>query len=163
PSWYASPPDVWGRSAVVLDYGGQPYFYYAGQSVNPGSGPAGWAGGYPTGYNPGETVDTPYELCLNGAENGTDSPYTAAELELLYRYHDPDATQLPRRLMEYAGGVLASESPGVVGQTLMPGVAHCSQTVRNMLTTHSSSIPTPMTTIPQEMRAMAALNVPPWD
>ena len=26
PSWYASPPDVWGRGAVALDWGGQPLF-----------------------------------------------------------------------------------------------------------------------------------------
>jgi hypothetical protein len=157
PSWYASPPDVWGRGAVVLDYGGQPLFSFMGQSSTYATGPYNYNGGSPTGYNQGEVVDTPYELALNGAENGTDSPYTAAELELLLRYHDPDASQLRRRLFDYSGAILATpgQFPGMISQTLINGQMHCSHTVRNMLTTHSSSIPMPSVRMPQEWRGQA--------
>lgn len=128
PSWYASPPDVWGRGAIVLDVGGQPLMTFMGQ--------------------PNEMLDSPYELSLSGEENGTDSPYTVAELEVLYRYHDLDATQLSRRLLLAGIGTggtnwLATENPGVIGT---------SHSRRNMLTTHASHIPAPSMRAPQEAR-----------
>jgi hypothetical protein len=138
PSYYASPPDVWGRGAVVLDYGGQPLFLGMGQPLSQTAG----------SYNSGEAIDSPYELCLNGAENGTDSPYTVAELELLLRYHDPSAPQLGRRLIDLAPP-LRAENPGVIG---------ASHTLRNMLSVVSSDIPVPATALPPELRAFVAAN-----
>jgi hypothetical protein len=152
PSWYASPPDVWGRGALCLDVGGQPIYALAAQYPN--------LGAIPPTY--GEMIDSPYEIALSGEGNNADSPYTVAELERLLRYHDADSTQLPGRLLNAAGADLAtgyplnyplpyyslanpngSEPPGVIGP---------SHKRRNMLTTLSSSLPVPETAIPQEMR-----------
>jgi len=131
PSWYASPPDVWGRGAVALDYGGQPFFKYMGE-LN-------------------ETVDTPYELSLSGQPSNADSPFTAVELERLLRYHDSDAQNLPCRLLapgipggNYFGGNVLGERPGEIGN---------SHRLRNMVTVASSDVPAHTARVPQQLRS----------
>ena len=89
---YGSPPDVWGRGAVGVDYSGQPMSFYMGEA--------------------GETVGDPYEMVLNrGAAGYTDAPFTVSELERILRYHDIDASSLPDRLLNAASNSLAGNSP----------------------------------------------------
>ena len=79
-SAYGSPPDVWGRGAIGLDYSGQPMAFYMGEA--------------------GETVGDPYEQVLNRQAAGyTDAPFSVAELERVLRYYDRDALGLPNRLL----------------------------------------------------------------
>jgi hypothetical protein len=108
----------------------------------------------------GEAIDSPYEMCLSGEQNGADSPYTVAELERLLRYHDSDATQLSNRILAAATvtdystnpfttySYLSSESPGII--------AGPSDHRRRMLTTISSDIPVPATPLPPEFRTRIA-------
>ncbi|MEX2175437.1 MAG: hypothetical protein WD872_13830 [Pirellulaceae bacterium] len=132
-TWYASPPDVWGRGAVVLDYGGQPLMAFMG--------------------SPDEMLDNPYELSLSGALNNSDSPYALVEIERMLRYHDPDAQRLPSRVLAMdqaqapADRRLTNSSPGVIG------VDH---TRRQLLAGMSSHIPAPAGQIPREWRALLA-------
>lgn len=140
PTWYASPPDVWGRGAVVLDVGGQPL----------------WVNAAARG---GEVTDCPYELSLSGESNNADTPYTAAELERLLRYHDPDAVQLPGRLLEAATVTMSGPTVKHLSSEL-PGVVGVSHSRRNMLTTLSAHIPVPPGLPPQERRP-ANLNLAP--
>lgn len=77
-SIYASPPDVWGRAAVALNYYGQPIF-----TNNVGTD---------------ETLDDPYEMQVDHRTAHRDSPYTPAELERLLRYNDADAPMIQSRL-----------------------------------------------------------------
>jgi hypothetical protein len=110
-AWFASPPDVWGRGAVVLDWGGQPVYAPFASVIPPAIGTAG---------SPGEMLDNPYELVLGGQLTNTDSPYTLVELEKILRYHDYDTQKLVSRplLPEANGGagsVLATNPPGIIG------------------------------------------------
>jgi hypothetical protein len=149
--WYASPPDVWGRGAVVLDVGGQPI----------------WANTAPAG---GEMLDTPYELVLSGQPYPGDWRYMPAELERLLRYHDIDAMNLPDRILRLAGNQGAGTNPlapgyqafpyfttSSVGPPEPPGTIGVANARRNSfgMTSH---IPAPATAIPQEVRQeMASL------
>jgi hypothetical protein len=126
-SWYASPPDVWGRGAIVLDYGGQP--------LTTGMGMAG------------EMTDQPYELSLSGQENNTDSPYTLVELERMLRYNDQDVQNIVSRPLMIAGSSLAASPPGAVG---------ADEALRNLFTTHSSHIPSPAHAIPVDSRGIVS-------
>jgi hypothetical protein len=110
-SWYASPPDVWGRGAVVLDWGGQPVYAPFAIAAPPVVLPA---------QPNGEMQDNPYELSLSGQVTNTDSPYTLVELERILRYHDYDSQRLQSRplLPEAQGGagsILAANPPGIIG------------------------------------------------
>ncbi len=80
-SAYASPPDLHGRGAVVLDHTGQPLFVSLGQ--------------------PTETVNDPYELDVINRV-GSDATYTVGELERLLRDNDADAPLLANRLRRVA-------------------------------------------------------------
>jgi hypothetical protein len=129
-SWYASPPDVWGRGAIALDYGGQPITNYMGQ--------------------PGEMIDTPYELSLSGPPGNSDRPYTLVELERMLRYHDQDTQWVASRPLQFAtssGGTyyLASGAQGTID---------ASHALRELFTTHSSHLSTPAYHVPQELRVM---------
>ncbi|HEY2414607.1 MAG TPA: hypothetical protein VGI40_20335 [Pirellulaceae bacterium] len=137
PSWYASPPDVWGRGAVLLDVGGQPLMAFMGQA--------------------NEMFDSPYEMCLSGEENGADSPYTVAELEVLYRYHDADASQLARRLLN-AARYSPLQGNNYLVATNGQNSIDFSHARRNSLTTLSSHIPAPAMRPPQEVRVNTNLN-----
>ncbi|HEX5105921.1 MAG TPA: hypothetical protein VFV87_19015, partial [Pirellulaceae bacterium] len=136
PSWFASPPDVWGRGAIVIDYGGQPIWSYTGTV--------------------GEATDTPYELTLNGFPSAFDSPYTVPELEQLWRYHDRDIAQLrtsglppylTSRLLSYLDStntsVFAADFPG------SPGAPY---QFRREAIGMNSHIPTPSHLPPPEIR-----------
>ena len=129
-SWYASPPDVWGRGAIALDYGGQPRT--TGMGMN------------------GEITDSPYELSLSGQENNADSPYTLVELERMLRYHDADVASIPSRPLILAGTQLAASTPGVIGPD---------EALRNLFTTHSSYIPSPASAVPREARGVASASL----
>jgi hypothetical protein len=140
-AWYASPPDVWGRGAVVLDWGGQPLYA-------------------PFAAANGEMIDNPYELKLSGELSDADSPYTLSELEKMLRYHDNDAQRLVSRplLPEAQGGallVLAANPPGIIGPD---------QTARNRMSGRSSYIPAPSGIPPgtQMVPPTAGVTNPSW-
>ena len=123
-SWYASLPDVWGRNAVAVDFGGRPFFYR--ESIN-AVAPMG------------ETIDDPYEMqwdpknVVDSNSDGypDDAPYTVADMERLSRPHDNDsqgfATQLPVGLFTGPGD--PTNSNGAY------------QRLRESLTTMSSHVP----------------------
>lgn len=122
-SAYSTPPDVWGRAAMALDYYGQPVWFLAGT---------------------GERIDDPYEVQYNSRRANADAPYTVAEMEALLRYHDPGTQNIPSRLLApVLAPWLASESRGTPGP---------SQVRRESFTAISSDIPAPRLTIPREMR-----------
>ena len=82
-SEYASPPDMWGRGVVALDYLGQPLTWYMGMN--------------------GERVDNPYQIGLDDVAAGNlDSLYTDAELERILRFNDLDRSQLSEGLRRVA-------------------------------------------------------------
>jgi hypothetical protein len=116
--WYASPPDVWGRAAITLDYGGQPI------SVNSAA--------------PGEMLDNPYEISLYAEPNNGDSPYTLFELERLLRNDDVDVQMLVCRPMQLAGGYLGGT----------PGASVATRAARQRLTGRGSHLPVPGTVAP---------------
>ena len=76
PGDYGSPPDLTGRSTVVLDHLGQPLYQpLLGNLPNSSDDPLL------------ETQNDPYEVNLVDPSN-SDSPYTYAELEQILRYQD---------------------------------------------------------------------------
>jgi hypothetical protein len=110
PGRYGTPPDLKDRMRVWIDpSSGQPVYY------KPFWDEDGRTPGTPT-ITDNEVVDDPYEINLtrsgsrlNAARNpGTggskvDNPFTAADLEGLLRYFDPDSPRLSRRLVAIAG------------------------------------------------------------
>lgn len=109
PGRYGTPPDLKDRMRVWVDpSSGQPVYYKPYWDEN------GRQPGTPT-ITDNEAVDDPYEINLtragsrlNEARNpGTggskvDNPFTAADLEGLLRYFDPDSPRLSRRLVAIA-------------------------------------------------------------
>jgi hypothetical protein len=97
PSQYGSPGDMWGRSAMGLDYSGQPVYSYL---------PANRAEQLPTGTNlhDPETPNDPYSINLTRARAVQNAPtkndnlFSVAELERVLRLYDNDAASLPDRL-----------------------------------------------------------------
>ena len=85
-SAFGSPPDVFGRNAVLVDHTGHPL-----------------TGAYMDQWN--QTIDDPYELNLNRPD-GADATYTDAELESLLRSRDVDSSRLPPRLARLAPNAL---------------------------------------------------------
>lgn len=131
-SRYGSPPDLKGRMRVWCDAFGQPV-YYKPYWHNPTTG---------RGLCDDEAVDDPYEIDLgpNGprtgwihdpltagtaASNAKDNLFTAAELEGLLRYFDPDSLRMSRRLVTLSGSNASTnralvttdswDTPAVVG------------------------------------------------
>ena len=129
---YNSPPDVWGRDAVALDYTGNPVWASLDDAT---------VGEFPTytGVN-SNLVDDPYELDLSPeglmAQNGDDAPYTLAELEPLLRAFDADSNYLPDRLVDQARSTFVTGSDAI--------------RKRNLVTTDSRDIPIPNVGIPPE-------------
>ena len=124
-SAYGSPPDLWGRGALALDYNGQPLPYYMGESD--------------------ETLGDPYEQVLtrNPAGNATgppDAPFTLAEMERLLRADDFDAASLPDRLVRTAPNTFGGPTPAA-------------RQNRASVTTHSSYLPVITGMVPQEYRS----------
>ncbi len=86
-----------------------------------------------------EIVDSPYEMAF--ADNDStgsgigrfDRPYTASELEAVFRIHDPDSQLLPRRLLEL--GLQTSSA-------------------KNSVTTHSFEVPTTFDSLPEKLFAI---------
>jgi hypothetical protein len=95
-SYLSSPPDVWGRSVVALDYYGMPVW------------------GNQAGSD--ERTDDPYEMQVDSRTAYDDAPYTPAELERLLRFNDPDSPMISSRLnlapfnAATAAGAVARES-----------------------------------------------------
>ncbi|MFN0022093.1 MAG: hypothetical protein ACKVP0_27915 [Pirellulaceae bacterium] len=95
-SAYSTPPDVWGRAAIAVDYTGQPIWGFAGTN---------------------ERIDDPYEVQWDSLRASVDAPYTVAELESLLRYHDLGTLASPGRLLTFTGGYLSSEPRGTPGNS----------------------------------------------
>ncbi|MEY4179041.1 MAG: hypothetical protein RLY70_2615, partial [Planctomycetota bacterium] len=79
PQLFGSPPDLSGRSIIVIDHNGQPIFADAG--------------------NAGETTDDPYETDPLRTR-GEDQMFSVADFERLLRHNDADAPQLSQRMMQ---------------------------------------------------------------
>jgi hypothetical protein len=139
-SAFASPPDVWGRAVVALDYFGQPIYGFQGAAAN---GPLGV----------GETIDDPYEVQFDHTRAPADNPYLPTELERLLRFHDLDASQIPSRLFTGAQGLLGNTT------TDPPGYISLSHLRRNLLTTHSFDVPVPAAVLAKEMRGGTNANI----
>lgn len=133
---YGSPPDIKGRMRLWVDAFGQPVYFK----------PA-WGFDATLTFNgrstaDDETMDDPYEINLGptGPQNGwihdpkpfpngqsyeRDTPFTAAELEGILRFYDPDTLRLQRRMVSLLGGSGANgrlkvtsdswDTPAVVG------------------------------------------------
>jgi hypothetical protein len=123
-SLYASPPDVWGRGALALDYNGQPITRYMGVGAS-------------------QRVDDPYEIDLsrNGSQDtgAWDRPYTLAELERVLRWYDVDMSTQPGRLLQIA-------------QNSLNGTSAIEARRRGLITTESRYIPVSNAVIPPEIR-----------
>jgi hypothetical protein len=124
-SAYSTPPDVWGRAALAVDYTGQPIWGFAGSA---------------------ERIDDPYEMQWNQLRASADAPYTVSELEALLRYHDLGASVPGSQLINLSGGIggyLASEPRGT------PGASQIRRAAFGM----GSYIPAPKMIVPRELRA----------
>jgi hypothetical protein len=102
PGRYGSPPDVKGRMRIWADPStGRPVFYKPY-----------WDENGRTTISDNEVVDDPFETNLSRSGprinavtnpgtggNKVDNLFTAADLEGLLRYHDPDSPRLSRRLV----------------------------------------------------------------
>jgi hypothetical protein len=118
-SWYGSPPDVWGRSAVAVDPGGRPFFY---------------RGGFPTTpTTASETWDDPYEMEWDAATAVNDTPYSVTDMEQLLRLHDAG--------YQYFPGRLANTLPNLFNNAGQPAANVDLQRVRESLTTMGSNVP----------------------
>jgi hypothetical protein len=114
---FGSPPDMWGRGTLGLDYRGQPFYSYLATT--------------------NETLNTPYELNLmpqgpsSGLMAGTanDNPFTVYELERVLRPFDVDAAELSARLVALAPSILTTQNR------------------RHEVTTHSFDLPCPNNTL----------------
>jgi hypothetical protein len=109
---YGSPGDLWGRSAMGVDYAGQPIYSFLKQTPAPGV-----FGSVSETANPpdNELPNDPYTLNLSQrrsrgaaaiAPTLNIATFTLAELERILRRFDLDATSLPDRLrvlLEQAG------------------------------------------------------------
>jgi hypothetical protein len=118
-SWYGSPPDVWGRNAVAVDFGGRPFFYR--ESITASA----------------ETVDDPYEMQWDPATAVHDTPYTLADLERLLRVHDSDVGSFPARLPTVSANLFTG-----AGQPAATPANATFQRLRESFTTMSSYVPT---------------------
>lgn len=123
PFLYNSPPDSEGMGATLIDYYGQPISFYLGKLND-------------------EIVDEHYEMDLSAkghrGPQGTDAPYTLAELESLLRHYDGDAPELADRLKLTANFTFAGESDEA-------------RQAREIITTDSWHLPVPNVHIPQDM------------
>ena len=133
---YGSPPDIKGRMRLWVDSFGQPVYF------KPAWGFDGSLTFNGRSADDDETTDDPYEINLGptGPQNGwihdpkpfpnnlsyeRDTPFTAAELEGILRFYDPDTLRLQRRMVSLLGGSAANgrlkvtsdswDTPAVVG------------------------------------------------
>jgi hypothetical protein len=140
----ATPPDVWGRGALALDYTGQPVHLGMGAGTD-------WQG---DGTQPTvEINDNPYEINLVDPSSYVDTPYTVAELERVLRYRDVDVNNLPQRLAAFLG-------PGY-GPFGTPGSVSFQRRAET-LTTLGMSMNVPSGAIPSYMRVNVSNPNPYW-
>lgn len=104
PSSFSSPSDLWGQTALGLDFRGQPLYWRPTWSQQP---KYGWTN---------ETLNSPYDinLTLGGpasvrGSQSADNPFTVFDLERLLRQHDVDVTALPRRLFDLMDQSIVSD------------------------------------------------------
>lgn len=134
-SWYASPPDVWGRNAVAVDFGGRPFFFRESIMAS------------------GETIDDPYEMEWDPKTALHDTPYTPGHMEHLARTHDHDVQNFP-----LPQPTLLSDLFQGIGQPNFGGGSF--HRLRESLTTMSSSLPiVPAIARPQNRPALGSSNV----
>ena len=88
PNSFMTPPDLRGRSTLLADRHGQPFYFKLPQVF--------------TQSIDVETVNDPYETNLVDP-NAYDSIYSVTELEAVYRYYDLDSTNLDQRLATAIG------------------------------------------------------------
>jgi hypothetical protein len=100
---FSSPPDLWARELLGLDYRGLPMRY----GVRPV-------------YVNDDSTDDPYEMNLSRRvvrsvylNTGADYPFTATELERSLRKFDVDAQALPNRLQSFLNTALPVASRAV--------------------------------------------------
>ncbi|MCA9270566.1 MAG: hypothetical protein KDA41_18920, partial [Planctomycetales bacterium] len=101
---YATPIDLLGGGAIAVDFRGRPIEENMGVS---------------------EVQDAPQEFNLL-EPNGSDTPYTAADIERILRYGDIDSASLSQRLLNVA-----------------PTLFNAGVAARRQVTGHSSRIPVP--------------------
>lgn len=142
---YGSPPDIKGRMRLWVDAFGQPVYF------KPAWGFDGSLTFNGRSADDDETTDDPYEINLGptGPKNGwihdpkpfpnnlsyeRDTPFSAAELEGVLRFYDPDTLRLQRRLVSLLGGSAANarlkvtteswDTPAVVGSAWADTIAN---------------------------------------
>lgn len=118
-SWYGSIPDVWGRNAVAVDFGGRPFFFRESISAS------------------AETVDDPYEMQWDPATAISDEPYSVADMERLARANDSDIATFPARLPNLSTGLFNG-----AGQPSASPASASFQRLRESFTTMGSHVPT---------------------
>ncbi len=135
PSAFLTPPDIFGRGTVGIDYSGRPIWLFQGKAdmFTDVSG----------GTNLGmvnERTNHPYEINLVSPD-GKDQAFTPNELERLLRWRDSDAGVHPRRLLD-------PDEDGVLD--LPSSLADLSK----LLTTHSFYVPAqPPAVVPRDTGA----------
>ncbi len=119
-----NPADLWGRSALGLDYTGQPLMWK----------PA-WTN---------ETQNSPYDLDLTKRPNystpaatNIDDPFTLGELERVLRTWDVDSAMLPHRLHDISGIQAIGGGSPLVGEIKS-----------RLITTDSWDLPSPSIVAP---------------
>jgi len=159
---YGSPPDIKGRMRLWVDAFGQPVYFK----------PA-WGFDAALTFNgrsadDDETIDDPYEINLGptGPQNGwihdpkpfpngqsyeRDTPFTAAELEGILRFYDPDTLRLQRRFVSLLGGSAANgrlkvtsdswDTPAIVGSVWADVIANQFATATTAASATSGSKP----------------------
>lgn len=167
---YGTPPDLYGHSALGLDFLGRPVYSLYDPRTN--TVPFKWMGH-------DLTVSTyfplPYEINLNNPGLGRamtvnnlaqhfddDKPFTPAELERLLRFYDRDAVNLASRIVDLTcawSGTLFRPSPLLTDYIR---IAPPQETMDHAqeITTESWDIPVPPPVIPSDIYARTVPNLP---
>jgi len=139
---YGTPPDLWGRAALALDFAGQPMWSYLSGALANASNP-------PTA--PNDMPNDPYALNLfrsrgNGSTATVGNPFSSADLERVLRAND------------FRVASTASQAPSPrLAQLLDPTLdATTLSKIATLMTTDSFDLPSPGFLPTKDM--IAALN-----
>jgi hypothetical protein len=179
-SAFGTPPDLFGRYSMGLDYSGQPYY-----EVLNDTNPTGFT------YTRALLTDSPYEIDLSGAKRrddwdtksdarfadsnqefnaslvqNDDAPFATADLERVLRAWDLEAGSIPSRLwdvvdafdplklMQYENPRTAQTALNIFGFTTEPEMLAAAQLTagvnRRLVTTDSYDLPVPGGSIPNQ-------------